>query len=401
MKKSNNGMKFMEAVKCVLDYTKEYKKWYILSLILMVLFILSEIITNTAFSYSLSNVIERNFDAAIKNIVIYMIISFIGLNILHYYHHKISKYVSIKFAQKIKLNLYEKITKMSQEDFEKINVGELFTTVGNANEQMISILTSYLWAVTKVLYLLILFIIILFIDFRIWLLVAILLLSLTILTKIYVSKSKKITDLEYEKTYEASTLLNQTILGFKELKTLDAEKNYVKRYKTVNDDLCELKDKKANYWVVTNVLRWDLWKVSVFFLILILIILISKFNFDTTKVILLSTYISNIVSIYFGHIMENSVNVPSFIKNIEKNMKILSDNEIKPEKFGTKQIKQETGTIEFNNVSFVYENSKFKLDNISFKISPNKKTALVGKSGSGKSTIMKLMLHYYNNYEEL
>lgn len=120
MKKSNNGMKFMEAVKCVLNYTKEYKKWYILSLILMVLFILSEIITNTAFSYSLSNVIERNFDAAIKNIVIYMIISFIGLNILHYYHHKISKYVSIKFAQKIKLNLYEKITKMSQEDFDDI-----------------------------------------------------------------------------------------------------------------------------------------------------------------------------------------------------------------------------------------------------------------------------------------
>ncbi len=33
MKKSNNGMKFMEAVKCVLDYTKEYKKWYILSYI--------------------------------------------------------------------------------------------------------------------------------------------------------------------------------------------------------------------------------------------------------------------------------------------------------------------------------------------------------------------------------
>ena len=399
MKKRSNGMKFTEAVGCVLNYTKEYKKWYILSLVLMVLFILSEIITNTAFSYSLSSVIDKNFDAAIKNIVIYVFISFVGLNILHYYHHKISKYVSIKFAQKIRLNLYEKIIRMSQEDFEKINVGELFTTVENANEQMINILTKYLWAVTKVIYLLILFIIIFFIDFRIWLLVAIVLLSLTILTKIYVSKSKKITDLEYEKTYEASTLLNQTILGFKELKTLDAEKNYVKKYKTINDDLCELKNKKANYWVVTNVLRWDIWKVSDFFLILILIVLISKFNFDTTKVILLSTYISNIITIYFGHIMENSVDVPSFIKNIEKNMKILSDSEIKPEKFGTKQLKNPKGVIEFNNVSFEYENSKFKLKNISFKISPNKKTALVGKSGSGKSTIMKLILHYYDNYE--
>lgn len=228
--KSNN-MSFIKAVKSVIDYTKEYKKWYIISLILMVLFILSEIITNTAFSYSLSNVIEKNFDIAIKYIIIYMIVSFIGLNVLHYYHHKISKKVSIKFAQKIRINLYEKIVKMSHSDFEKINVGELFATVENANEQMISILTKYLWAVTKVLYLIILFIIIFFIDFRVWILVAIVLLALTILTKIYISKSKKITNLEYEKTYEASTLLNQTILGFKELKVLDAEKTYVKNIK--------------------------------------------------------------------------------------------------------------------------------------------------------------------------
>ena len=395
--KSNN-MSFIKAVKSVIDYTKEYKKWYIISLILMVLFILSEIITNTAFSYSLSNVIEKNFDISIKYIIIYMIVSFIGLNVLHYYHHKISKKVSIKFAQKIRINLYEKIVKMSHSDFEKINVGELFATVENANEQMISILTKYLWAVTKVLYLIILFIIIFFIDFRVWILVAIVLLALTILTKIYISKSKKITNLEYEKTYEASTLLNQTILGFKELKVLDAEKTYVKKYKNINDELCSLKNKKANYWVTTNVIRWDIWKLSDLFLILILIILISKFNFDTTKVILLSTYISNIINIYFTHIIENSIDVPSFIKNIEKNMKILSDNEIKEEKFGQTHLNSINGIVEFDNVNFEYENSKFSLKNISFKILPNRKTALVGKSGSGKSTIMKLMLHYYDNY---
>ena len=398
MNNKKNSMNFIKAVKSVLDYTKEYKKWYILSLVLMALFILSEIITNTAFSYSLSNVIEKNFDAAIKYIIVYMIISFIGLNILHYYHHKISKKVSIKFAQKIRLNLYEKIVKMSHSDFEKINVGELFTTVENANEQMISILTKYLWAVTKVLYLIILFVIILFIDFRIWMLVAIDLLLLTILTKIYVAKSKKITGLEYEKTYEASTLLNQTILGFKELKILDAEKNYIKKYKNINDELCNLKDKKADYWVKTNVIRWDIWKLSDLFLILILIVLISKFNFDTTKVILLSTYISNIINIFFTHIIENSIDVPSFIKNIEKNMKILSDNEIKKEKFGKNHLSNVNGVVEFENVNFEYENSKFSLKDVSFKILPNRKTALVGKSGSGKSTIMKLVLHYYDNY---
>ena len=396
--KKKKEMTFFKAVKSVLDYTKEYKVWYIISLILMVMFILSEIITNTAFSYSLSNVIEKNYDLAIKYIIIYMIVSFIGLNVLHYFHHKISKKVSIKFAQKIRINLYKKIVKMSHSDFEKINVGELFTTVENANEQMISIITKYLWAVTKVLYLIILFIIILFIDIRVWILVAVVLSLLTILTKVYISKSKKVTDLEYEKMYEATTLLNQTILGFKELKMLDVEKTYIKKYKNINDNLCELKEKKANYWVNTNVIRWDIWKVSDLFLILILIVLISQFNFDTTKVILLSTYISNIINIYFTHIIENSVDVPNFIKNIEKNMKILSDNEIKEEKYGSKELLNVKGFVEFDKVNFEYENSKFALKDISFKIFPNQKTALVGKSGSGKSTIMKLILHYYENY---
>lgn len=398
MKQSSNDMSFIKAIRCVLDYTKEYKKWYIVSLILMVLFIMSEIITNTAFSYSLSNVIEKNFDIAIKYITIYIVVSFIGLNILHYFHHKISKKVSIKFAQKIRMNLYEKIIKMSHNDFEKINVGELFTTVENANEQMISILTQYLWAVTKILYAIILFIIILFIDIRIWILILIALLLLTILTKIYISMSKKITNLEYEKTYEASTLLNQTILGFQELKVLDVENTYVKKYKNMNDELCKLKDKKANYWVNTNVIRWDIWKITDLCLILILIVLISKFQFDTTKVILLSTYVSNIISIYFAHIIENSIDMPSFVKNIEKNMKILSDVQIKEEKYGTTKLNHANGVVTFNHVNFAYENSKFSLKDITFEILPNKKTALVGKSGSGKTTIMKLLLHYYDNY---
>ena len=79
-------------------------------------------------------------------------------------------------------------------------------------------------------------------------------------------------------------------------------------------------------------------------------------------------------------------------------MKILSDNEIKEEKYGSSHLNNISGIVEFDDVNFEYEYSKFSLKNISFKILPNRKTALVGKSGSGKSTIMKLMLHYYDNY---
>jgi len=53
-------------------------------------------------------------------------------------------------------------------------------------------------------------------------------------------------------------------------------------------------------------------------------------------------------------------------------------------------------SIEFNNVSFKYPNTeKYILDQISFKITGNEKIAIVGVNGAGKSTIIKLLLRFY------
>ena len=53
------------------------------------------------------------------------------------------------------------------------------------------------------------------------------------------------------------------------------------------------------------------------------------------------------------------------------------------------------GDIEVNNVTFRYGNRRPALDGISFNIKKGQKVALVGASGSGKSTIAKLLLKYY------
>lgn len=54
--------------------------------------------------------------------------------------------------------------------------------------------------------------------------------------------------------------------------------------------------------------------------------------------------------------------------------------------------------IEFRNVTFQYDrlHSAKVLDNVSFRIPPNKVTAIVGASGSGKTTMLKMMLGFYH-----
>ena len=61
------------------------------------------------------------------------------------------------------------------------------------------------------------------------------------------------------------------------------------------------------------------------------------------------------------------------------------------------------GAIEFQNVSFTYTNANYKnalvLKNLTFKIEPNQRVALVGPTGCGKTTLAKLLLRLYDPQE--
>lgn len=72
----------------------------------------------------------------------------------------------------------------------------------------------------------------------------------------------------------------------------------------------------------------------------------------------------------------------------------LLQTEDEPSKFHTPEASPSSYEIEFKEVAFSYDN-KNVLDHISLGISQNSVTALVGESGGGKSTIMKLLLGFY------
>eukprot|EP00041_Stephanoeca_diplocostata_P034068 m.1143203 g.1143203 ORF g.1143203 m.1143203 type:complete len:915 (+) comp24457_c0_seq16:87-2831(+) len=57
---------------------------------------------------------------------------------------------------------------------------------------------------------------------------------------------------------------------------------------------------------------------------------------------------------------------------------------------------QNACSIEFNNVSFSYEPRKPILKNLSFSVLPGQTCAIVGSTGSGKSTIMRLLFRFYD-----
>ena len=87
--------------------------------------------------------------------------------------------------------------------------------------------------------------------------------------------------------------------------------------------------------------------------------------------------------------------IKKYVVSSERVFDILDGKKFRKEKFGNVHLNKLKGYIEFKNVDFSYKKGNKVLNDVSFKVTPNKTVAFVGKSGSGKSTIFNLISKLY------
>ena len=108
------------------------------------------------------------------------------------------------------------------------------------------------------------------------------------------------------------------------------------------------------------------------------------------------------LSSYFTSPLSNLIGLQMQIQEASISMKRLTEIMDYPAENETaegmeqSEMEKVEGDIEFKDVTFRYGNRAPALDHVSFTIPAGKKVALVGGSGSGKSTITKLLLKYYD-----
>ncbi|XP_060754475.1 ATP-binding cassette sub-family B member 6 isoform X2 [Neoarius graeffei] len=85
----------------------------------------------------------------------------------------------------------------------------------------------------------------------------------------------------------------------------------------------------------------------------------------------------------------------SFI-DMENMIKLFDEEEEVKDDVNAQILHYKHGKIEFENVSFSYVEGKEVLKDVSFTVLPGQTVALVGQSGSGKSTIIRLLFRFYN-----
>ncbi|WP_297633016.1 ABC transporter ATP-binding protein [uncultured Clostridium sp.] len=182
--------------------------------------------------------------------------------------------------------------------------------------------------------------------------------------------------------------------GYEVIKSYDIEKESSSEFKQKNLELSKSKFKSLHLTAIANAVSLILaigcqisgTIVGGFFLI----------NGSITVGSLIAILnLGNGVSGPIMWIIQKATMIKGMSEVNEKLLTIIKQGEVPDNR---EPLKVFNDKISINDLSFSYSDDKIILDNLHFKFEKNKKYALVGESGCGKTTLIKILLGYYPNY---
>lgn len=390
MKKYNN-------FKILWHYLKDEKPRLILYMLLVLSSYLPVLFAAYFWGKALEFLILKDIMGFIKYLALWEGIYILLFAFLQIPRDKIYNYLEIKFIENVSMDLYKKIDCLPAKAFEDIGVGEFINRLYNDPDRVMELLAKLIKLICKALVVVAILILAFSISWVIGLEIVIFGIVMGYISTKYFPKIKK-TQEQIKKQSDAYVkTATENITGIREIKSLGIKKNIEKgingRLNALFTDTKKIKNHEVWYYGFNNL---------AYFTLQFVILLTCGYFFIQGKItyatfIMMEMYIWRIDEVVES-ISEFGVSYNKVTVSLKRIDEIINNRLYEDEHFGKKTLVNNAGVIEFKNVKFKYsEDEDYTLNGLNLKVVPNKKIAVVGKSGNGKSTIFNLLLRYFDS----
>lgn len=346
--------------------------------------------------FTASKIIEfvtiNDFKTSFIWIILFLVSSFIYV-LFHHYNFVAYKNNSIFIHNKLQQLILNKVTNYDENFSKEISTSYIVNTSFNDVGKVMQIPDETFDAITEMISI----IISLGILFNVSIFIGFLALILNLISLYSLSKNmeKKEYYLAGQRKYQDSIsgLMGQVLDGNKEIKSFNMKEdisNYLEIYKRKwRKNYFKKRKYNDNVYVLVPLIM-GFGKILIYF---IAIKLILNGEYNVSMLVLVIGYYENIQE-EFSKFFDRLDSISSNTTRVDRIYKLLNYKTKNMLSFGENFNDDIDGKIEFKNVSFTYDRQEI-MKNVSFQIRPKSFTAIVGKSGSGKSTIFRLLLRLY------
>jgi ATP-binding cassette subfamily B multidrug efflux pump len=327
-------------------------------------------------------------------VAFYIIIVIIG-NIVDYINRITTNNMGEKVMYNLRNQLYKYIEKANVSFHDKTPSGKLYVRVTSDTEDVYALFSEVITTFPKDLIIIIgLLVMMVYISFQLAT-INILIIPLLLIVTITISKMlRKIFSRSKEFRTVLNTFLAESIYGIKLIKIFNRQKE---KQEECEKNTKNHRDSLKNIGILYGILPGMMNLIENIGISLIVLFCANKWlgiNLDVGIVYLFITYLRKIFE-PIDRIIENVEVVQDATSSIDKIYEILEHDEYLEDYDSGIKLEKVRGKIEFRNVWFAYEAENWILKDVSFTINPGESIALVGKTGSGKTTITNLINRFY------
>ncbi|WP_028307908.1 ABC transporter ATP-binding protein [Desulfitibacter alkalitolerans] len=386
-----------QLIKRLLKYVRPYWGYVIFSLILIM--VVSGVVVARPYivKIAIDNHIlgDGNFNNIIQLVIIYFTIITMGFA-ANYLQNYLLNYASQRILYDIREAVFTHLQGLSLSFFDKNPVGRLVTRVANDTANLNEMFTEVLIGFIRDFILIAAIIIVMLqLDLR---LAAISLISIPLIlfaTNVYKKVAQRAFQQARVKLAALNSSIQENITGMKIVQIFNQQESRFKEYETINKEHyeAELKAIKAHALFRPSI---DI----IFFFILVLLIWYGGAGViqDTMQLGVLYAFINYTERLFqpINDMTQKYTQLQSAVVSSERIFMLLDEKETVKDPITPIPLKEVQGKIEFKNVWFAYNDQDWVLKDVSFEIRPGETVALVGPTGSGKTTVINLINRLYD-----